>query len=150
MPHQLQLLPPPAPLDAVNAREAQPVAEFALPAARAVAEALFATEDGPADPARIEWVSAELMDFMARAPGRARLLLSLSLFALMWVAPFFVWALGPLSSMKLEDRAEALDRVEKSLIGPAALASKAMLCLLWFEHPDTQRETRTEVTCLHG
>jgi hypothetical protein len=25
-----------------------------------------------------------------------------------------------------------------------------MLCLLWFEHPDTQRETRTEVTCLHG
>lgn len=146
----LQLLPPPSPFDVVNAREAQPVAGFALPAARAVAEALFATEDGPADPARIEWVAAELMDFMARAPGRARLLLTLSLFALTWVAPFFVWSFGPLAGLDLAARARALERVERSRLGPAALGSKAMLCLLWFEHPDTQRETHTEVTCLHG
>lgn len=126
------------------------MAEFAAPAARAVAEALFANEDGPADPERIEWVVAELMDFMARAPGRARLLLTLSLFALTWVAPFFVWGFGSLGSLELDKRAVALERVEQSLLGPAALASKAMLCLLWFEHPDTQRETHTEVTCLHG
>lgn len=134
----------------MRAREAQPVAEFALPAARAVAEALFANEDGPADPARIEWVAAELMDFMARATGRARLLLTLSLFALSWVAPLFVWSIGPLAALELDKRATALERVEKSVLGPASLASKAMLGLLWFEHPDTQRETRTEVTCLHG
>ena len=148
--HQLQLLPPPGPFDAVNAREAQPVAGFVLGAARAVAEALFVTEEGPADPARITWVSAELVDFMARSTGRARLLLTLSLFALTWVAPLFVWGIGPLSSLDLETRAKALERVEHSLLGPASLAAKAMLCLLWFEHPDTQRETRTEVTCLHG
>jgi hypothetical protein len=126
------------------------VAGFAVEAARGVAEALFAGADGPADPARIEWVVGELMDFMARAPGRARLLLTLSLFALTWVAPLFVWGLGPLGSLDLEKRAAALERVEKSFLGPAALASKAMLCLLWFEHPDTQRETHTEVTCLNG
>lgn len=148
--HPLQLLPPPGPFDAVNAREARPVAGFALAAARAVAEALFATAEGPADPARITWVSAELLDFMGRAPGRARLLLTLSLFALTWIAPLFVWRLGPLAALELEARAEALERVEQSLLGPASLAAKAMLCLLWFEHPDTQRETRTEVTCLHG
>ena len=149
-PLRLPLLPPPAPFDTVQARAPHPVAEFARPAARAVAEALFANEDGPADPERIEWVVTELLDFMGRAPGRARFLLTLSLFALTWVAPLFAWRFGPLSGLDVELRGTTLDRVEKSALGPAALACKVMLCLLWFEHPDTQRETRTEVTCLQG
>ena len=140
-----RLLPPPDALAAVTARDFAPVSPHVRRAAMAVAEALFSS----ADPARIEWAVGDLADYMARAPGRARTLLTLGLFVLTWVAPLLVWRPGPLSSLDVDLRVRALERIEQTILGPAALALKAMLCMIWFEHEDTRRETRTEATCLH-
>lgn len=133
---------------AVRAREVDVVsASFEL-RLRAIAEALFATDAGAPDPERIAWVCADFRDFASRAAGRGRFVLVLSVWFLTWIAPLFVWRLGPLEALPIELRADALERVEASALGFAALAPKAMLCLMWFEHPDTQRETHTEITCL--
>jgi len=118
-------------------------------AARAFAEALFADEAGQApDPARLDWVAHDLMDFMARSAGRARLILRLALFALTYVAPLFVFRPVPLGWLSVRRRVLALERMEASVLAPAALAVKALLCMLWFEHPATQEETNTAASCL--
>jgi hypothetical protein len=145
----IRLLPPPDALAEVKTREIAPVSPSTQRAAAAVAEALFSSGDGKVDVARLEWVVADLADYMARAPGRARMLLTLGLFVLTWVAPLLVWRFGPLASLDLDLRVRALERIEQTILGPAALAMKAMLCMIWFEHDDTRRETRTEATCLH-
>lgn len=144
----IQLLPPPAPHEAVTARLAAPLSPVVRAWARAVAQGLFATEAGAPDASRVEEVVDDFLDFIARAPTRGRWIMILSLFALVWVAPLFVARMPTLEGLEVDRRAEALDRVEKSVLGPAALAPKAILCLLWFEHPATRAETRTEVTCL--
>jgi hypothetical protein len=147
---QLPLLPVPSPDDDVRNRRLSLPPKHVERAARAVAEALFSTEAGPPDAARLDWVAHDLMDFMARSAGRARLILRLALFALNFVAPLFVFAPVPLTWLKLERRVRALERMEASPLGPAALAVKAILCMLWFEHPATRAETNTPATCLRN
>ena len=117
----------------------------------AVAEALFATEEGAPDPDRIAWVVKDFDHFFSVAPERARSTMVLCLFALTWLAPLFVLRpFVPLASLPLPLRTEALERLEASPLGPAALGPKAILCFLWLEHPDTQAETKTTVSCKEG
>jgi hypothetical protein len=144
---KLELLAPPPAHVAVRAREAEAVPAAFESRVAAIAEALFATEAGDADPKRIAWVCADFADFVSRAQGRGRLVLLLSVWFLTWIAPFVVLRFGPLGSLPMALREKALERVEGSSLGFIALAPKAMLCLMWFEHPDTQRETKTEPTC---
>jgi hypothetical protein len=114
---------------------------------RAIAEALFAS-DVPADPKRIAWVAGDFCDFAASATGRARTIFVLGVWVLTWIAPLFVFRTGPLESLELDLRSRALEKIEASFLGFAALGPKAILCMIWFEHPDTRKETRTEMTCL--
>ena len=144
---KLELLAPPPAHVAVRAREVDAAPASLEARLVPIAEALFATEAGAPDPKRVAWVCADFTDFVSRAQGRGRLVLLLSVWFLTWIAPLVVWRLGPLASLSIEKRAEALERIEGSSIGFIALAPKAMLCLMWFEHPDTQRETKTEITC---
>lgn len=143
-------LAPPAPGDAVHERPRHPVSPGTLARARVFAEGLFSTEDGAPDPARIEWLLRELEDFLGRAGGNARLVLGACLFACNILAPLFIWRMPTLADLDPESRALALERVEQTALGPIALGPKAILCMLWFEHPDTQRETHTEVSCLRS
>jgi hypothetical protein len=147
MTRKLELLAPPPAHVAVRAREADAVPAAFEGRVSAIAEALFATEAGAPDPKRIAWVCADFADFVSRAQGRGRLVMLLSVWFLTWIAPLVVWRFGSLGSLPLELRAKALERVEGSGVGFVALAPKAMLCMMWFEHPDTQRETKTEPTC---
>jgi hypothetical protein len=117
-------------------------------AARVVAEALFSPDGSLPDEERLAYIERDFGDFYARAQGNAGLILRLSLFALMYLAPLFVFRPGSLRSLSIPQRARALERFEGSPLAPAALAVKAMLCILWFEHATTQAETRTEPTCL--
>jgi hypothetical protein len=133
---------------AVRAREAEAVPAAFEARVAAIAEALFANESGPPDPKRIAWVCADFADFVSRAQGRGRLVMLLSVWFLTWIAPFVVRRFGPLGDLPIDKRVDALERVEASSVGFIALAPKAMLCMMWFEHPDTQRETKTEITCL--
>jgi len=107
---------------------------------RAVAEAVFADEKGPPAPARLDWVMAELEDFLTRAGGRAALVLRAALLAVTVLAPLLVWSLPPLSRLPVARRVRALQRMEASFASAAVLAVKAFLCVLYYEHPEVQRE----------
>ncbi len=142
----LGLLPPPSAQDDVANRRLVLPPPRVRRAVRAVAEALF-DDETPPDPARLDWAADDFLRFMVTATGRAHLILRASLFALTWLTPLFVFTPLPFAWLPVKRRVLALERMEHSPLGPAALAVKAMLCMIWFEHPDTQTETRTVPTC---
>jgi len=111
-----------------------------LAALRAVAEAVFSDEQGPPPAARIDWVLVEFEDFLTLAGSRARLVLRAALFAVTVLAPLFVFSLPPLRHLSVAKRVLALERMEASFASAAVLAVKAFLCVLYYEHPDVQRE----------
>lgn len=143
-------LPPPPPELDVRRRRGAPVPAAVRVTSRAVAEALFSPDGETIDRARLDWLEEDFADFFSRAHGNARMILRASLLALMWLAPLFVFTPLPLTSLSIKRRALALERLEASLLAPAALAVKAMLCILWFEHPTTREETGTEPSCMGG
>ena len=112
----------------------------ALRAARALAEAIFATEAGPPPSDRIAWLSAELDDFFARVGTKSRWLFLFSLFAVSVVAPLLVRRASPLRTLPLHVRTDALERMERGRPALPLLAVKAMLCVMYYEHPDAARE----------
>lgn len=147
---QVAHLPPPPPEVDIRRRRGKPVPAGVRVTSRAVAEALFSPDGVRVDAERLDWLEEDFADFFARSHGNARMILRASLLALMWIAPLFVFTPLPLTSLSIRRRALALERLEASFLAPAALAVKAMLCILWFEHPITQAETGTEPSCLGG
>jgi hypothetical protein len=107
---------------------------------RVVAEAVFSTEHGAPPAARLDWLLAELEDFLARAGSRTRGVLGLAVFAVTVLAPLFAGHLPPLGRLPLRERARALTLLERSRFGAPVLAVKALLCVLYYEHPDAARE----------
>ncbi len=109
--------------------------------ARVFAEALFAGPQGPPPSERLDWLMAELEDFTAQAGAQARLLLRGGLMAASWLAPPLVGKVPPLARLSISDRCHALEKLERTPAGLPLLAVKAMLCILYYEHPDVLRET---------
>jgi hypothetical protein len=110
-----------------------------LRVARAIAEAVFA-RDGHAPPEeRLSWLDAELEDFLARAGAQSRLMLTFSLWLVAVAAPLSFRRWARLEALPLGDRVQALAALERALPEPL-LAVKALLCLIYYEHPDAARE----------
>lgn len=121
----------------VKEREVAPLSESTVRVARAVAEAMFASEEGPPPADRLDWVTTELRGFLGHSPDASRVFR---------ICLFLVTTLGPLLSLRigfasrpLEERTRLLERVEKSPLSTALLGLKAVLCMLYFEHPDAAR-----------
>lgn len=114
----------------------------------ALAEALFADEQGPPPAERLAWLCDDLSHFMAHAGVRARGLFALCLFAISWGAPWMVWRLGPLAALDLNTRSRALSRFESGPLALALYAAKAMLCIVYYEHPDAAALTGYDGLCL--
>jgi hypothetical protein len=114
-----------------------------------VAEALFATEAGPPAPARLGWLVAELSDFLARIGSRARWSFRLAMWALVWFAPLRIGRLPPLARLSRAERLDALERLERAGMPQAAaiFAVKAVLCILYFEHPEAAAEIGFDGRC---
>lgn len=135
--------------------ELEPFVRVAAPEGRlgralwAVAEALFATEQGSPPPARLAWLCAEVHDVLAHIGARARRTFRLALWALTWLAPLVVLRLPPLGRLPVRDRVRALERFERGLLpqSAAVLAVKAIVCILYFEHPDAAREIGFDGRC---
>ncbi|MCA9648101.1 MAG: hypothetical protein H6718_13105 [Polyangiaceae bacterium] len=108
----------------------------AIASAMAVAECLFASTSGPPPKARLAWLGRELDDFLERIGADARGSYLLGLFALSVLGPLLSFSLTPLRSMAIERRAQALSKVESSFASGLLLAVKAMLCIIYYEHPD--------------
>lgn len=118
------------------------------PATRAFAEALFYTDAGAPDPERIDWLMDELDDFLACAGTRAQLVFQGAITALQTLAPLSDGKPVPLTMLKPEARAAAIEKFEETQLGLAVLGAKAMLCLIWYEHPEVRADVRIDGACL--
>ena len=86
-------------------------------------------------------------DFLARASTQARLMLSFMIWLVTLAAPLFVGRLGTLAALAQPERIRALERLERHF-GEPLVAVKAILCLLYYEHPDSAREVGFDGQCL--
>jgi hypothetical protein len=114
----------------------------------AVGEAVFSTSAGAPPPERLRWLGAELEDFLARAGTRTRWLLRLAVLAVSLLAPLSAGRMPPLRRLSLRERARALTLLERSRLGAPVLAVKALLCVLYYEHPDAANEIGFDGVCL--
>jgi hypothetical protein len=57
-----------------------------------------------------------------------------------WIAPLWSLLPVPLGVLGLERRARVLERWERSPFGMTLFAVKAVLSIVWCEHPDAARE----------
>lgn len=119
-----------------------------LATARAVAEALFTTDAGAPEPARLDWLCEDLNDFVAQAGDRARLAFALCLLGIAILAPLLILRLPPFRALSRERRAEALERLERSPFALAVFGAKAMLCIVWYEHPASRAEIGHDGLCM--
>lgn len=107
-----------------------------LKSLRAIAEVMFAGEDGlPSDP-RMRWLCAETKKFVDGVGGKGALVFRLGLFATDWIAPLFVLKPPPLRRLHWVDRVIALKRYEASPLGLSLFAVKVFTGLIWFENPE--------------
>ncbi len=90
---------------------------------------------------------AELEDFLARAGARTRFLYGAAVLALTVLAPLVIGRLPPLGRLPVRERARALSVLEHSRFGAPVLAVKALLCVLYYEHPDAAREVGFDGEC---
>ncbi len=118
--------------------------------ARALAEALFTTHEGPPQEERLSWLVEDLDDFIAQSGKRARFVLWLCLTATSWISPLFAFRVGPLRWLSLETRTRALERLERSVFALALFGAKAILCVLYYEHPDAARAIGYDAECLRS
>lgn len=105
----------------------------------AVAATLFTTDAGPPPPERIAWLCDDLHDFFIRAGDRARGTFRVCLAVISLAAPWFVGKLGTFRSLDESLRARALERMERSPLALAVFGAKAVLCFIYYEHPDAAR-----------
>jgi choline dehydrogenase-like flavoprotein len=123
------------------------VARSTVRAAVAIAEALFARDRRPPAADRLAWIEREVEDFLARSGVQARLMVSLMIWLVSLVAPVLVGRFGLLGTLALGVRVRALVRLEERW-GAPLLAVKALLCILYYEHPDAAQEVGFDGLCL--
>ena len=139
---------PDAELSPLRNEDGQPIVSArTVMRARVIAEALFLGVDGPPPPERLDWLAREVEDFLARAGARSRFIFGLALFAIGVLAPLLSFSFVSLGSMKPEERARVLARLE-DVFGAPVLAVKALLCVLYYEHPDAARAVGFDGECL--
>ena len=118
------------------------------PATRAFAEALFMSDVGLAPRERIDWLLEELDDYLARSGTRAQLVFQGAITALQTLAPLSDGKPLPLTALSPEARAEAIEKFEETPLGLAVLGAKAMMCLIWYEHPEVREDVGIDAVCL--
>lgn len=105
----------------------------------ALAEALFDRGAGvPAD--RLEWVLADLGDFLGRAGHKTRTFFLITLALVEWL-PLFMGRFGRMSRLSPAARVDYLSRLDASPLAPLLALPKAMVSLVYYEHPEALAET---------
>jgi hypothetical protein len=64
------------------------------------------------------------------------------------LGPLHVSRLPPFRRLSQEQRARALERMERGPFSLAVFGAKAILCILYFEHPGPAREIGFDGSCL--
>lgn len=118
-----------------------------LRAARVIAEALYSSDVGPPPPARLDWLERDLGDFFGHTSLRARLLFRACIATIFWLAPLFSGRFATMASLDTSARIDALHRFERTPLALTLLATKAIVSLVWFEHPDSAAEIGWNSEC---
>lgn len=117
---------------------------FAYPrvvsSARIVAEAIFSTDAGPPPAERLDWLSTQFDDLLRRVSPIARLAFRAVLLVLSVLPPLYVGRPAPLRALDVPTRVRALARFERGFAAGALLMVRAMLCIIYYDHPDAARE----------
>jgi len=117
-------------------------------AAIALAEALWSRDGIEAPPAdRVAWFADDLADFVGRIGGRAWLLFRACLATATWIAPVVIGRAPPLARLSIPDRIRAIAALEGTPAGLALFAAKAIVSMVWFEHPANAREIGWDQRC---
>lgn len=124
------------------------LSSFQRRTAKAVAEALFATEEGAPPPERVTFLVDSLEAFLAAAgPSTVRLFRWMLRVAGL-LAPLFVHRLPGLSRLPLARRIVALERLERSPLAAVLWGLKAILCTAYWEEPFAAQEIGFDAKCL--
>ena len=116
-----------------------------------MAEALFLDEAGnPPAAGELDWVETELQDFVRSAGSWARFLLGSCMLVVQLMVPLFARKLATLRSLGLPERRLALERMEESGMSLPLLAVKAVICMVYYEHPDAAARIGFDGHCLSG
>ena len=115
---------------------------------RAFAEAVFARHDGPPPQERLRWLVEDVDDFVAHLNTRSYLLFRLCLFVVTWVAPLLLLRFTRLASLPQDRRLQALEALERSPAALALFGARAIVSLVYYEHPDAAREIGWDQKCL--
>lgn len=102
----------------------------------AFASVLFADENGPPPEARLNWAVGQIEDIIGHVRGRGALVYRVSVGVLSWVAPLLIFRLPTLSRLSYAQRVRAVARFERSPFGLMLFAVKALLCIVYYEHPE--------------
>lgn len=111
---------------------------------RALAEALFCGPEGLPPAERLDWLCGDAMDVFQRADAGIRFVLRLAMLGVSVLAPLYVGRLTLMRRLPLELRIRALARLERSWLSGPLLILKALLSLIYYEHPDVEREVGAE------
>jgi hypothetical protein len=114
--------------------------KFWLVDARKVAEALFCGPGGPPPAERLDWLIDDIHDFVTQSGPRVMAIFTGGVLAATWLAPPLIGKVPPLSRLSIAERCEALEAMEHTPLGLPLLAVKAMLSILYYEHPDSLRD----------
>jgi hypothetical protein len=115
------------------------------------AETLFSTDSGLPPRDRVDGVVASASALLSATTVRSRLMFQICLFAMLWVAPLFIRRGPGLARLPLGQRVAALTAMEHTPTGAAmVLAIKAVLCMLWYEHPEAAQEVGADPACVPG
>lgn len=119
---------------------APPASRRVVRRGRVIAEALFARDEGPAPADRLDWLERDLADFLARSGAWARFLFGLCSFVVCAIGPLLRGRLRAMAALSVAERQAVFTRIEHGPLSPTLLACKAVLCIIYFEHPDTLAE----------
>lgn len=112
----------------------------ALETLMAVGEALFSKGGAPPPEERMDFLRREVTDSMARGGPMLRLQITLAALVVSVIAPLCVGRIGRARGLPLALRVEALSKMERARAAPMLIAIRALLCLLYYEHPDAAAE----------
>lgn len=118
-----------------------------LRAASAIAEAMFARSSGPPPAERLAYLRTELGDFFGHVTLRARLLFRACVATVFWLAPLLIARIPPLSRLSIDDRVRALETLERTPLSLALLGAKAILSIVYFEHPGAAGDIGWDQRC---
>ena len=97
---------------------------------------------------RLDWVERELRSFLGHAGAQARFVFGASVYAVTLLGPLVAGKFGAFAGLGLADRMHVLEKVEKSFLSTPLLGVKAILCIVYFEHPEAARHIGATGECL--